>query len=66
MTKKEESILADIVKTEEHDIIDFLTSFEIIGLTVASIIGIAVSSFGKSFSEKLDNFRCEISGNLRI
>ena len=53
MTKKEESILADIVKTEEHDIIDFLTSFEIIGLTVASIIGIAVSSFGKSFSEEI-------------
>ena len=22
--------------------------------------------FGKSFSEKLDNFRCEISGNSRI
>lgn len=53
MTKKEENILSNIVKTEEHDIIDFLSSFEIIGLTVASIISIAVSSFGKSFSEEI-------------
>ena len=53
MTQKEENILSNIVKTEELDIIDFLTSFEIIGLTVASIIGIAVSSFGKSFSEEI-------------
>tara|TARA_B100001142_G_C13808827_1_gene451889 strand:+ start:19 stop:468 length:450 start_codon:yes stop_codon:yes gene_type:complete len=53
MAPKDENILTNIVKTEEHDIIDFLTSFEIIGLTVASIIGIAVSSFGKSFSEEI-------------
>lgn len=56
MSKKienDEHIIEHFVKEEKKQLIDFLSSFEIIGLTIASIIGLAVSAISKTFTEEI-------------
>ena len=45
----------------------FFTNFQIIGLTIASIIGLAVSSLSKTFTEEIINayFEPYFSHNLK-
>ena len=51
--KKEEEKIVNFVEKEKKDLIDFLSGFEIIGLTIASIIGLSVSSLSKTFTEEI-------------
>ena len=51
--KIEEKKIVNFVEKEKKDLIDFLSGFEIIGLTIASIIGLAVSSLSKTFTEEI-------------
>ena len=45
--------LDKFVKKEKKLLIDFLANFQIIGLTIASIIGLSVSSLSKTFTEEI-------------
>tara|TARA_Y100001958_G_C21182255_1_gene511907 strand:- start:708 stop:1160 length:453 start_codon:yes stop_codon:yes gene_type:complete len=56
MSKKienDENVIEDFVKKEKKQLIDFLSGFEIVGLTIASIIGLAVSAVSKTFTEEI-------------
>lgn len=56
MSKKienDEQIIEDFVKKEKKQLIDFLSGFEIVGLTIASIIGLAVTAVSKTFTEEI-------------
>ena len=55
MTKEENDMLTldKFVKKEKKLLIDFLANFQIIGLTIASIIGLSVSSLSKTFTEEI-------------
>ena len=50
---KNEDIIYDFIKKEKNELIDFLAGFEIIGLTIASIIGLSVSSLSKTFINQI-------------
>ena len=56
MSKKienDEHVIEHFVKKEKKQLIDFLSGFEIVGLTIASIIGLAVSAVSKTFTEEI-------------
>ena len=44
------NVIVDFIKKEEDELIDFFSNFQIIGLTIASIIGISMASVSKSFT----------------
>tara|TARA_B110000114_G_C15080965_1_gene393982 strand:+ start:68 stop:532 length:465 start_codon:yes stop_codon:yes gene_type:complete len=50
---KDENIVSNFVKKEKKQLIDFLSNFDIIGLTIASIIGLSVSSVSKTFTNQI-------------
>ncbi len=41
------------IKKEEKQLVHFLSNFEIVGLTIASIIGLSVASVSKTFSTEI-------------
>jgi len=45
--------LTDFVEKEKKELIDFFSNFNIIGLTIASVIGLAVSSLSKTFTNEI-------------
>ena len=47
---KDKNIVIDFIKKEEEDLVEFFSSFQIISLTIASIIGISMASVSKSFT----------------
>tara|TARA_B100001564_G_scaffold347203_1_gene347713 strand:+ start:422 stop:874 length:453 start_codon:yes stop_codon:yes gene_type:complete len=49
----DENNIDNFIKKEKKQLIDFLSGFEIIGLTIASIIGLSVSSLSKTFTEQI-------------
>jgi len=51
--EKDISTLYKFVKKEKKLLIDFFANFQIIGLTIASIIGLSVSSLSKTFTEEI-------------
>lgn len=51
--ENDENMIIDFIKEEEIQIIHFLSNFEIIGLTIASIIALSVTSVSKSFSSEI-------------
>tara|TARA_B100001250_G_scaffold405295_1_gene422570 strand:+ start:613 stop:1092 length:480 start_codon:yes stop_codon:yes gene_type:complete len=53
IVETDENMIIDFIKEEEKQIIHFLSNFEIIGLTIASIIGLSVASVSKSFSSEI-------------
>ena len=55
MTKENKDMftLDKFVKKEKKLLINFLANFQIIGLTIASIIGLSVSSLSKTFTEEI-------------
>jgi len=51
--EEKQDIIYDFINEEKKELIDFLSNFEIIGLTIASIIGLSVSSLSKTFTEQI-------------
>lgn len=47
---KDKNVVIDFIKKEEEDLVEFFSSFQIISLTIASIIGISMASVSKSFT----------------
>ena len=45
--------VAEFIKKEKKYFIDFLSNFEIIGLTIASILGLSISVFSKTFIDQI-------------
>ena len=43
----------EFIKKEKKYFIDFLSNFEIIGLTIASILGLSIAAFSKTFIEQI-------------
>lgn len=43
----------EFIKNEDKYFIEFLANFEIIGLTIASIIGLSITSLSKTFTEEI-------------
>jgi len=50
---EEHNVISDFINKEKKELIDFLSGFEIIGLTIASIIGLSVSSLSKTFTDQI-------------
>ena len=54
MTKNiEDNNITKFIKKEKKYFIDFLSNFEIIGLTIASILGLSIAAFSKTFIEQI-------------
>lgn len=54
MTKNiEDNNITKFIKKEKKYFIDFLSNFEIIGLTIASILGLSIATFSKTFIEQI-------------
>ena len=49
----DDTTLTDFVENEKKELIDFFSNFNIIGLTIASVIGLAVSSLSKTFTNEI-------------
>ena len=47
---EEKNVIVDFIEKEEEELVDFFSSFQIIGLTIASVIGISMASVSKSFT----------------
>tara|TARA_Y100001958_G_C21193561_1_gene521320 strand:+ start:262 stop:696 length:435 start_codon:yes stop_codon:yes gene_type:complete len=47
---KDKNVVIDFIKKEEENLVEFFSSFQIISLTIASIIGISMASVSKSFT----------------
>ena len=45
--------IQNFIKNEEKELVHFLSNFEILGLTIASIIGLSVASVSKTFSNEI-------------
>lgn len=45
--------ISEFIKNEDKYFIEFLANFEIIGLTIASIIGLSITSLSKTFTEEI-------------
>ena len=52
-TEVNKNIVSTFVEKEKKQLIDFLSNFDIIGLTIASIIGLSVSSVSKTFTNQI-------------
>ena len=50
---KDEEMIYGFIKNEKNKLIDFLAGFQIIGLTIASIIGLSASSLSKTFTNEI-------------
>ena len=50
---EEDNVISKFINKEKKELIDFLSGFEIIGLTIASIIGLSVSSLSKTFTDQI-------------
>lgn len=46
-------LINDFIKKEELQFIEFLSNFQIIGLTIASILGLGISSISKTFIDEI-------------
>lgn len=53
LNKKTVNTLMDFIKNEDKYFIEFLSNFEIIGLTIASIIGLSITSLSKTFTNEI-------------
>ena len=51
-TEVNKNIVSTFVERKKQ-LIDFLSNFDIIGLTIASIIGLSVSSVSKTFTNQI-------------
>ena len=49
----EDNNITKFIKKEKKYFIDFLSNFEIIGLTIASILGLSIAAFSKTFIEQI-------------
>ena len=49
----EDNNITKFIKKEKKYFIDFLSNFEIIGLTIASILGLSIATFSKTFIEQI-------------
>lgn len=49
----EDNILFKYIINEEKKILEFLSGFDIVGLTIATILGLNITSFAKIISKKL-------------
>ncbi len=47
---EEKNVIVEFIEKEEEELVDFFSSFQIIGLTIASVIGISMASVSKSFT----------------
>ena len=47
------NIISEFIKKEDKHFIEFLANFEIIGLTLASIIGLSITALSKTFTEEI-------------
>ena len=52
-SNKEQNIISTLVKKEKKQLIDFFSNFNVIGLAIASVIGLAASSLSKTFTEQI-------------
>jgi large-conductance mechanosensitive channel len=52
-SNKEQHIISTFVKKEKKQLIDFFSNFNVIGLAIASVIGLASSSLSKTFTEQI-------------
>tara|TARA_B110001452_G_C15223566_1_gene424149 strand:- start:1375 stop:1818 length:444 start_codon:yes stop_codon:yes gene_type:complete len=50
---EKDNVISNFINKEKKELIDFLSGFEIIGLTIASIIGLSVSSLSKTFTDQI-------------
>ena len=50
---EENNVIVNFINKEKKELINFLSGFEIIGLTIASIIGLSVSSLSKTFTDQI-------------
>ena len=51
--EEKDNTLMDFIKHEDKYFIEFLSNFEIIGLTIASIIGLSITSLSKTFTNEI-------------
>lgn len=51
--EQKNNTLMDFIKHEDKYFIEFLSNFEIIGLTIASIIGLSITSLSKTFTNEI-------------
>lgn len=53
MKEEKKNNIQEFIKKEKRYFIDFLSNFEIIGLTIASILGLSIATFSKTFIEQI-------------
>lgn len=53
MIQKKNTDFIDFLNNEQKYLIDFISDFKIIGLTIASIIGLAIASISKVFTNEI-------------
>ena len=53
MKEEKKNNIQEFIKKEKKYFIDFLSNFEIIGLTIASILGLSIATFSKTFIEQI-------------